>query len=227
MAQPGPRIPTPSPTPQENQYQYIACTETYVSLCDPPLCSITNQQVIDLLAYNTLRYRSRDLSTLLRGGIAYKILNEVNAFFRLDLHVEDGLLRAIKDTEIELTRVCVDYLDRWETYPGLRAQLPEVESEHDPARHYYQTCFAVNCRGEATLLYCGTQGIRAQYQYYVPHDHNVEFIFYLQPTLRRHTMTLSWAQVPYYTERFVFGFRNAIQPPSVMGLAPLPFSNIR
>lgn len=118
----------PSPSfPQENKYQYIACTETYLSLCDPPFCSIKNEQVIDCLVYYSLHYRSRDPSTLLRtGGLAYEILNEINTFVRSNLGLEEGLLRAIIDTENELTSVCVDYLNRWETYPGLRAQLHEV-----------------------------------------------------------------------------------------------------
>jgi hypothetical protein len=65
-----------------------------------------------------------------------------------------------------------------------------------------------------------------QYLYFVAGDLTVTFVFHLYSTSRWQYITLAWTEVPYYQDKFVFFFRNAIVPthPTVLGRDPLPFA---
>ncbi len=134
--------------------------------------------------------------------------------------MEEDTLHEIRDTENELTHVCINYLGNWERIPSLKSQLLEVVTPTDPARHYYQTCFAINTRGPANLrFWSGMKSQYGQYLYFVAGDLTVTFVFHLYSTSRWQYITLAWTEVPYYQDKFVLFFRNTIVPthPTVLG----------
>jgi hypothetical protein len=109
-----------------------------------------------------------------------ELLNEVYTFLRHNYDLEEDALREIRDTENELTHVCINYLGNWERIPSLKSQLLEVVIPTDPARHYYQTCFAVTTRGPANLrCQSSTKSQYGQYLYVVAGDLTVTFVFHL------------------------------------------------
>jgi hypothetical protein len=178
------------------------------ALCDPPRSCIIDESVITCLVSFAHRFRSYDPTDLLRdGGPVYDILNEVNHYLRLNQNnTEESLLLKIQETEKELIAVCMTYLKWWHTNPSLEAQLLEVGSSKNPARHYYRASFAVNARMPATVpLWFNAQPL---YLYAEFTDYAVTFSFQHCDGTRQ-SITLAWTEVPSYKDKILFSYHIA------------------
>jgi hypothetical protein len=194
------------------QLVYSCCSFTcrFIStgaLCDPPTISILDEFLITCLGYYARTFRSYDPTKLLRdGGPVYAILNEVNNYLRLNNNADGDVMCAIKRTRDELINVCMTYLKLWEAIPLLEAQLLEVQSVNDPARHYYRTSFAVNALRPATVA--SWRGGQALYLFAESNDETMKFFFQRPSSTRLQSITLLWADIPYYEDEMAFDCHN-------------------
>lgn len=208
-----------SPMPCCTQQKYIEVVYPDAR-CDPPTSSVIDKSVITCLVNFAQCFRSYDPTNLLRyGGPVYNVLDEFNNYLRLNSNKE--ILCTIQQTERELIDVCMRYLKSWEANLLLEAQLLEVGSLNSPARHFYRACFAVNARRPATIQ---SSGVQALYLYAEITDYAVTFFFKLPTATRWQSITLVWAEVPYYQDKIVFADYN-VNPKAPLVLeraAPLP-----